>query len=47
MIESTFIEILNKNQKNMIVGCVYKYPKHDVSDFTNNFISPFLDTLSN
>ena len=47
MVESTFIEILNKKQKNMIIGCVYKHPKHDVSDFTNNFISPFLDTLSN
>ena len=29
MIESTFIEILNKKQKNMIIGCVYKDPKHE------------------
>ena len=47
MIESTFIEILNKKQKNMIIGCVYKHPKHEVSDFTNNFITPLLDKLSN
>ena len=38
MVESTFIEILNKKQKNMIIGCVYKHPKHEVSDFTNNYI---------
>ena len=47
MVESTFIEILNKKQKNMIIGCVYKHPKHEVSDFTNNFITPLLDKLSN
>ena len=35
MIESTFIEILNKKQKNLIIGCVYKHPKHEVKDFTN------------
>ena len=47
MVESTFIEILNKKQKNMIIGCVYKHCKHDVSDFTNNFITPLLGKLSN
>ena len=47
MVESTFIEILNKKQKNMIIGCVYKHPKHGFSDFTNNYITPFLDKLSN
>ena len=47
MVESTFIEILNKKQENMIIGCVYKHLKHEVSDFTNNFITPLLDKLSN
>ena len=31
----------------MIIGCVYKHPKHEVSDFTNNFFTPLLDKLSN
>ena len=31
----------------MIIGCVYKHPKHEVSDFTNNSITPLLDKLSN
>ena len=38
---------MNKKQKNKIIGSVYKYPKHEVSDFTNNFITPLLDKLSN
>ena len=25
----------------------YKHPKHEVSDFTNNYITPLLDKLSN
>ena len=47
MVESTFIKTLNKKRKNMIIGCVYKHPKHDVSDFTNNYTTPLLDKLSN
>ena len=47
MVESTFIAILNKKQKNMISGCVYKHPKHEVSGFTNNYITSLLDKLSN
>ena len=47
MAESTFIENLNKKQKNMIIGCVYKHPKHEFNDFTNNYITPLLDKLSN
>ena len=30
----------------MIIECVYKHPKHEVSD-TNNCITPLLDKLSN
>ena len=47
MIESTFIKILNKKQKNLIIGCVYKHPNHEVKDFTNNHMMPLLDRLSN
>ena len=31
MIESTFTEILNKKQKNVIIGCVYKHPKQTLN----------------
>ena len=47
MIESTFIKILNKKQKNLIIGCVSKHPKHEVKDFTNNHMIPLIDKLSN
>ena len=47
MVESAFIEILDKKQKNIIIGCVYKHPKHEVSDFTNNYMTPLLDKLYN
>ena len=46
MIESTFIEILNKKQA-LIIGCFYKHPKHEVKDFTNNHMMSLLDKLSN
>ena len=44
---NNYLEILNKKQENMIIGCVYKHLKHGVSDFTNNYITPSLDKLSN
>ena len=47
MLESTFIEILNKKQNNLIIGCVYKHLKHEIKDFTNNHMMPLLDKLSN
>ena len=33
MIESTFVEIINKNEKNMVAGCIYKHPKQTIPDF--------------
>ena len=27
LVESTFIELMNTKQKNMIIGCIYKHPK--------------------
>ena len=30
LIEATFIEILNKKQKNLIIGCVYRHHEHEV-----------------
>ena len=47
MIESTFMKMLNKKQKKLITECVYKHPKHEVKDFTNNHMMPLLDKLSN
>ena len=47
MIESTFVEIINKNEKNMVAGCIYKYPKQTILDFLDNNLLPLLEKLSN
>ena len=44
-IESTFLEIIENTQKNVIVGCFYKHPGVAIQEFTNNFICPLLEKL--
>ena len=44
-IESTFLEIIENNQKNVIVGCLYKHPGVAIQEFTNGFICPLLEKL--
>ena len=44
-IESIFIEIIENNQKNVIVGCIYKHPCAAIQEFTNDFICPLLKKL--
>ena len=36
MIKSIFVEIINKNEKNMVAGCIYKHPKQTIPDFLDN-----------
>ena len=38
--ESTFLEIVIPNKKNVIVGCIYRHPssKITIEDFTNNYL---------
>ena len=45
MFKSTFIEIINKNEKNMIAGCIYKHAKQTIPDFLDNLL-PLLEKLS-
>ena len=47
MIESIFIEIINKSEKNMVAGCIYKHPKQTITDFLDNHLLPLLKKLSN
>ena len=46
MTESTFVEIINKNEKNMVTGCIYKQPKQTIPDFLDNHLLPLLEKLS-
>ena len=46
MLESVFVEVLSKSNKNTIIECIYKYPKMALTDITQNFIQSLLDKLS-
>ena len=43
MIESTFVEIINKNEKYMVAGCIYKHPKQTIPYFLGNNLLPNLE----
>ena len=46
-LESIFIEIINKNKKNIIIGCVYRHPSMDIDDFNSNHLEQTLEKISN
>ena len=45
-LESTFIEILRKGKKSMVVGCIYKQPGMPINDFTKLYFSPISDIIN-
>ena len=44
-LKSIFIEFINKNRKNCIIGYIYKHPKMSIQEF-NNILMPTLETIS-
>ena len=38
-LESIFIEIINTNNKNIVVGCVYHHPSMDANQFSEHYLS--------
>ena len=46
MTESTVVETINKNEKNMVAGCIYKHCQQTIADFLNNHFLPLLEKLS-
>ena len=42
-IESIFIEVLSKSQKNVIFGCIYKHRNLVVTKFNECYLQPLLD----
>ena len=45
-LESTFIEIINPNKtKNIIVGCIYRHPCMDPSEFNDFYLNELLNNL--
>ena len=44
-LESNFIEIINKDKKNYMVGCIYKHPRMLTHQF-NDMLTPILEKIS-
>ena len=44
--ESTFLEIIERNKKNKIIGCIYKHKNVPITEFKNDYMSPLLEKLS-
>ena len=38
-LESTFIKIINTNNKNIVVGCVYCHPSMDANEFNEHYLN--------
>ena len=45
-LESSFVEINNKNKKNTIVGGIYKHPNMSIFEFISDFLEPLLNKIS-
>ena len=45
-LESTFIEIINPNKSNVIVGCIYRHPNMDLNEFNSDYLNSLLAKLS-
>ena len=45
-IESTFLEMINPKKSNFVIGCIYKHPNMDVTDFKNNSLSQIFEIVS-
>ena len=46
MTESTFVEIINKKEKNMVASCIYEHPKQTIPYFLDNHLLAVLEKLS-
>ena len=46
-LESVFIELNQKNEQNIVIGCVYRHPCMSINEFLDEYLSPFLELSSN
>ena len=45
-LESVFIEIIQKNSKNMVVGCTYRHPCMQHTEFNEKYLKPLSEKLT-
>ena len=45
--EAMFVEIVLKDRKNLVIGCVYRHPSSDisVSDFADKYLEPIMSKI--
>ena len=43
--ESAFTEIIQKDSKNMVVGCTYRHPSMQHGEFNDKYLKPFSEKL--
>ena len=44
-LESTFIELVFPNKRNMICSCIYKHPSMKISYFNGEYLTPLLTNI--
>ena len=44
-LESTFIEVINPQKSNIIIGSIYRHPSMDLDDFNKIFLNKFLEKV--
>ena len=44
-LESTFIELILQNKRNMICGCIYKHPSIKITRFNSEYLTPLLANI--
>ena len=45
-LESVFVEIIKKDGKNIIIGCIYRHPSMGIEDFNTNYLNNVLNKIS-
>ena len=45
-LESTFNEIGNPKETNIIIGCIYKHPNMNINEFNDDYLNELLDRLA-
>ena len=45
LLESIFIEIINPNSANTVIGCIYRHPSMVLKEFNDDYLDPLLSQL--
>ncbi|XP_065683357.1 uncharacterized protein LOC136096127 [Hydra vulgaris] len=46
LLESVFVEIIIPKKSNIIIGCIYRHPSIDISEFIKSYLIPLFEKLS-